>query len=229
MIAFLIRGLTGFGSGLLMVPLLLLFLDMKLVVPTAVLLAVLCGIFLLLTFQTRKWIIKDVLFMMIPGAIVGVILGTYVLAAYKSDILKRLFGLFLFGYALKMLFGGTREGRELKNYVGLIAGLIGGCLGGMFGTGGPPVIIYLSGKIKDKRVFRATLIFYFLIANAWQLVTYSYTRLINWDVLRFAMYLIPAFIIGNLIGSVLHVRINQVLFNRVVALVLLTTGIFLIF
>lgn len=227
-IAFLIRGLTGFGSGLLMVPLLLLFLDMRLVVPTAVSLAVLCGIFLISTFQTRKWVRKDVLLMMIAGVAIGTPLGAYVLASYKSSLLKRLFGLFLSAYALKMLFGGSGKDREIKNYVGLIAGFLGGCLGGMFGTGGPPVIIYLNRKIKDKRAFRATLILYFLVANTWQFVIFCYARLINGEVLKFVLYLVPAFIIGNLVGSILHIKVNQVLFNRIVALVLLITGVFLI-
>lgn len=232
--AFMIRGLTGFGSGLLMVPMLLLLFDlmgltesMRLVVPTAASLAVLCGIFLFSTFQTRKWVRKDVLLMMIAGAAVGVPLGTYILASFGSALLKHLFGLFLIVYALKTLFERKGEHREIKNYVGLIAGFLGGCLGGMFGTGGPPVVIYLKKKIEDKRAFRATLILYFLAANSWQCATLCYARLINGDVIRFVLYLLPAFVIGNLIGAVLHIKINQVLFNRVVALVLLISGIFL--
>jgi uncharacterized membrane protein YfcA len=225
--AFLIRGLTGFGSGLLMVPLLFLFLDTKLVVPTAASLAVLCGIFLISTFQTRKWVRKDVLLMMILGVLVGMPVGTYVLASCRSSLLKCLFGVFLSGYALKMLFGGKGKDKDIKNYVGLIAGFLGGCLGGMFGTGGPPIVIYLNRKIKDKRTFRATLILYFLVANTWQFMTQCYAGLITREVLKFIAYLLPAFIIGNLVGSILHIKINQVLFNRIVALVLLTTGVFL--
>lgn len=218
-----------------MVPSLLLLFELtgmadsiKLVVPTAASLAILSGIILITTFRTRDWIRKDVLFMMIIGVIIGIPLGTYVLASCKSDILKRLFGLFLSAYALKMLFAGKSKSRELNNYVGLVAGFLGGCLGGMFGTGGPPVIIYLNSKISDKRTFRATIVLYFLVSNTWQGVTLCCARLINIDVLKFVLYMLPAFIIGNLVGSLLHIKINQVLFNRIVALVLLTTGIFLV-
>ena len=218
-----------------MVPMLLLLFDlmgltesMRLVVPTAASLAVLSGIFLISTFRTRKWIRKDILLLMIAGVAIGMPLGTYVLASFESSLLKRLFGLFLAGYALKMLIGWKVSGkREPRNHVGLIAGFLGGCLGGMFGTGGPPVIIYLNRKIEDKRAFRATLVLYFLAANSWQCATLCYARLINGEVLKFVLYLLPAFIIGNLIGSVLHIKINQVLFHRIVALVLLIAGIFL--
>ena len=218
-----------------MVPMLLLLFDMtgqansiKLVVPTAVTLAVLSGIMLLLTFRTRKWVRKDVLLVMVIGVAIGTPIGVYVLASSESDLLKRLFGAFLSGYALKMLLGWHGKGREPKNYMGLVAGFLGGCLGGMFGAGGPPVIIYLNRKIEDKRAFRATLILYFLVGNSWQFAMLCFARLVNRGTLRFALYLLPAFVIGNVIGAVLHIKINQVLFDRVVALVLLTTGIFLI-
>ncbi len=200
---------------------------MRLVVPTAASLAVPSGIILISTFRTRKWVRKDVLLMMIAGVVVGMPLGTYVLASVESDLLKRLFGLFLMGYALKTLFWRKGTVRETRNYSGLIAGFLGGCSGGMFGAGAPPVIIYLNRKIADKQAFRATLILYFLVANSWQCATLFYIRLINADVLRFVLYMLPAFIIGNLIGSVLHIKTNQALFDKIVALVLLVAGLFL--
>ncbi|MBD3183061.1 TSUP family transporter [Candidatus Poribacteria bacterium] len=234
-IAFLVRGLAGFGSGLLMVPSLLLLLDimgfsevMRLVVPTANILAVLSSILLLFTFRTREWIRKDVLLMMIAGAVVGSILGVYVLASYSSDILKKFMGLFLCFYALRMLFTKKKDKKEISNRWGLLAGFLGGSIGGMFGTGGPPVIIYLSRQIKDKRMFRATLLMYFLVVNAWQCATFCCVRLVNWDVIKFVLFLIPAFILGNIIGSVLHIKINQKLFNIAVASILLLSGIFLV-
>ena len=167
--------------------------------------------------------------MLIVGVAVGMPLGAYVLSSYGGDLLKKLFGLFISAYALKMLFVNKKgKRREIKNYVGLIAGLVGGCLGGMFGTGGPPVIIYLNRKIEDKRAFRATITLYFLVANSWQYIIYCYTSLVNGAVLRFTLYLLPAFVVGSLAGSFLHIKINETLFNKIVALVLLVTGVFLV-
>jgi hypothetical protein len=222
--AFTLRGLTGFGSGLFMVPILLLFLDMKLVVPTSATFTMLCGFILLTTFQTRKWIRKDVLPMLIGGAIIGTIAGTYVLTSFKSDSLKKLFGVFIIAYALKMLLWNRTNDKEPKNFIGIIAGFFGGLLGGLFSTGGPPVVIYLNKKTCDRRIFRATIIFYFLVVNSWQFAVYCYTGLITLNVLKFILCLLPAFVLGNLIGSFLHVKINDVLFNRIVGVVLLITG-----
>jgi len=212
-----------------MVPILLLFLDMKLVVPTSATFTMLCGFILLTTFQTRKWIRKDVLPTLISGAIIGTVVGTYMLASFKSDILKKLFGVFIIAYALKMLFWNKTNVKEPKNYIGIIAGFFGGTLGGLFSTGGPPVVIYLNKKTCDRRIFRATIIFYFLIVNSWQFAVYCYTGLITTDVLKFILYLLPAFVAGNLIGAFLHVKLNDVLFNRIVAIILLITGTSILF
>jgi uncharacterized membrane protein YfcA len=225
MLAFVIRGLTGFGSGLLMVPLMILFLDMKLVVSVAAVFAIPSGIMLILTFKTWHWLRKDILPVLIGGAIVGTIIGAYILASYKSDILKKIFGLFLVGYALKTLFWKRTSLKKPNRYIGILAGFLGGGLGGLFSTGGPPVVIYLNSIINDKRIFRATILFYLLVINSWQFVTYIYYGLITVDVLKFSLYLFPAFIIGNLTGALIHIKINDLLFNRIVAIILLVTGI----
>lgn len=207
-----------------MVPIMLLFLDMKLVVAVSAIQTMLCGYLLFFTFQTRKWLRKDILPMLIIGAIIGTVIGTYMLASYKSDILKKILGIFIMAYALKMLFWNKKTDKKLKSYIGIVAGFLGGLFGGLFSTGGPPVIVYLDNVINDKKVFRATIIFYFLVVNTWQFALYCYKGLINMDVIRFALYLMPAFIMGNLIGSFLHIKINDVLFNRIIAIVLLVTG-----
>ncbi|MEW6410754.1 MAG: sulfite exporter TauE/SafE family protein [Nitrospirota bacterium] len=229
--AFFVRGLTGFGSGPLMVAPLILLLDIKIVVPTAAILAVLTGILLLSTFQTIKWVRKDVLLILIPTYMIGIVLGTYVLVSFKSSLLKTLLGLFIAGYALKILFWDkeVKEVKELKNYVGVIAGLLSGITGGLFGAGGPPVVVYLARKLRDKNALRATLVFLFFLMDIWRVILFAYAGLINVDILKFSLYLLPAFIIGNLSGSFVHIKVNQALFYRIIALVLLIIAIFLIF
>lgn len=230
-VAFLVRGLTGFGSGPIMVSALLLFLDMKLVAPTAAILAVLTGFLLVTTFQTRKWIRYDILLILVPAYMVGIIVGTYGLVFLKSGLVKTLFGIFITAYALKILFWDKKEkkAKEVRNYVGVISGFFGGITGGLFSSGGPPVVLYLIRKIEDKSALRATLVFLFLLMDSWRLALFAYAGLINGDILKFSLYLLPAFFIGNLAGSLLHIRINQVLFTKIVALVLVIIGLILLF
>ena len=229
MLAFIVKGLTGFGAGLLMVPLLVLFIDVKVVVPLLVAFAILANFFLLVTFQTWKWVRRDLLPQLVAGGVFGTVLGTFILASYRSELLEKLCGVFIFGYALYRLWNRGERGDDLRHYMGLVAGFTSGVIGGMFGTGGPPVVIYLGYKLVDKRTFRSTLTGFFLIMDVWQMATLRYAGLMDREVFVFIVYLLPAFVVGNLLGSVLHIRIDQAMFDRIVALVLMVAGLFLIF
>ena len=233
--AFMVRGLTGFGSGPVMVPLLLFFIDIKIVVPVAAVHAVLTGCLLLFTFQTRKFVRKDLFYILIPGGIVGTVAGSYILTSFRSDILKILFGLFVIAFSLHDLFLEAKrtvvakEAQEAKTYRGLFAGFLGGITGGLFASAGPPIVMYLTRKLKDKNAFRATLVLYFLVQDPWRLIAYAGTGLMSWDILKFSLVLIPAMVAGNFTGSALVQRVNQVLFRRIVSLVLLGIGVALLF
>jgi len=212
-----------------MVPLLVMFLDIKLVVPTSAVLGILSGFLLISTFHTWKWLKKKDILLLAIGGIIGSILGAYALASVKSDIIKSILGIFVAAYALKMLFWNTENTKKIKDYYGIIAGFFSGCLGGLFSTGGPPAIIYLKAKMTEKRAFRSTLILYLLITNTWQCAIYCYSSMISRDTLKFVLLLMPSFIIGNVLGSFLHIKINEILFSKIIALVLLATGISLLF
>jgi len=165
---------------------------------------------------------------MIAGAIIGVAGGTWVLASIGGEVLGKLAGLLITGYAVRMLLKNGNEGTKPGRSVGLIAGFFGGFLNGMFGTGGPPIVMYLNRCARDKQAFRATATFYFLSVGVWQLVTSAFARLADWEAVKFALYMLPAFAVGSLAGSFLHTRVAQKPFERIVALLLLSTGLLLV-
>ena len=227
-VAFLVRGLAGFGGGLIMVPLFLLYLDITLVVPASVFLNLLASILVLSTFQTLKFVRKDLLPLMIAGAIIGVVGGTWVLSSIGGEVLGKLAGLLIAGYAVRMLHKNGKESAKPPRFVGLIAGFFGGFLNGMFGTGGPPIVMYLNRCARDKQAFRATATFYFLSVGIWQLMTSAFAGVADWEAIRFALYMLPAFAVGSVAGSFLHTRVAQKPFERIVALLLLSMGILLV-
>ncbi|HID94827.1 MAG TPA: sulfite exporter TauE/SafE family protein [Candidatus Latescibacteria bacterium] len=226
--AFIVLGMTGFGSGLIMVPLLLLFLDIKLVVPVSRVLGVLCVGYL--TVRLWREIRRDLLLPVLVGSLFGTVLGTYVLASYDSTLLRKVFGGFVILFSVRMFFE-SRGVKSLKlgRRAGFLAGMISGWTASAFGTAGPPAVIYYNYTIRRKNVFRATLITYFFLGSIWGLVVYGWAGLITMEVIRFTLYLLPAFVAGAALGFRLHGQVNEALFRRVVAAVLLITAGFLIF
>lgn len=207
-----------------MLPLLMLFLDPKLVIPASCLL----GTVAVLSLVVKLWkqAKKELLLTLLIGNFIGVIIGTYGLVVLKSDLIRRVFAVLVALFAVQMFFERLYLSKpRLPNIVGVLAGWLGGLVGSLFGMGGPPVVWYLNRQTPDKSEFRATLISYFAFSTPWMLIVYGYADLFTGEVITFALYMLPAVIAGIIVGHLLHLRISKVLFQRVVALILLVTSI----
>jgi uncharacterized membrane protein YfcA len=222
-----IKGFIGFASALFAIPLLALFLDLKFVVPAFLMFDLISG--LILTIQTRRFIDKGSFILILSGLFIGTALGTYFLVNFGSESLKRVFGIVVILFALKILIWDNEEVRKCVNKIWApVSGIAGGCTGAMFGLNGPPMVLYLTHRPIDKQVFRATLYGLFFVDACYRLILYSFTGLITFDVMRFALYLTPFLIIGLVLGSRLHAKTDEKTFKKIIASILVITGVFLV-
>jgi uncharacterized membrane protein YfcA len=226
-LAFLNRALTGFGSALISVPLLALLFDLKFVVPLESVLEV--GFTVLLISKVSPKIHKNTLLPLIGGAVLGTLLGTYFLRTLGNPLLKRGLGAFILLFALYYMREG-RRGRErnLSAHWGILAGAGGGILGGLFGTSGPPYVAYLAYKLKEKDVLRASLIGIFAVDYSWRTLVFAFSGLLTADLLFFCLCLIPALVLGTILGHKIHVRVTEGQFRKIVAGILFISGILLL-
>lgn len=99
--AYFIRGITGFGSGLISVPLLALFLPLTFVVPLILLLdftaSIVIGGF---NRQHVRW--REVL-ILIPFGVIGVVVGTHLLVNMPQTPMLIALSIFVFLFAMKSL------------------------------------------------------------------------------------------------------------------------------
>jgi uncharacterized membrane protein YfcA len=222
-----IKGLSGFASALFAIPLLALFLDIKFVVPVFLLFDFISGI--ILTIQNRKFIDRGEAFLLLSGLVIGTGIGTYFLVSFGNEVLKKVFGIMVILFALKILIlDNEKTKRQINRIWGPVSGFVGGCVGGMFGLNGPPMVLYLAHQIKNKQVFRATLYGVFFTDACYRLVLYSFSKLITIEAIKFAVYLTPFLLIGLFLGSKLHAKINENIFKKIIASILMATGVFLI-
>ena len=82
-------------------------------------------------------------------------------------------------------------------------------LGGLFGTGGPPAIIFLKSYGLDKGAFRATLLWYFLVMSFIRGGLYIHAGLLNVSILWAALWLLPASGVGTALGMWVHRRMRN--------------------
>mgnify|MGYP000038168911 FL=1 len=167
--AYFIRGITGFGSGLISVPLLALFLPLTFVVPLVLLLdftasLVIGGV----NRQHVRW--RELLILIVPS-IVGVGIGTHLLVSLPQTPMLVGLAIFVLLFAIKSLLN-IHGDKPISQAWAVPAALTGGTVGGLFGTGGPPYVIYLSHRIRDKSVLRATLSALFFVEGLTRIITF---------------------------------------------------------
>ena len=122
----------------------------------------------------------------------------------------------------------TRERDRTMRYLAPLSGFLGGALGAMFSVNGPPIIIYLSHVLEEKQAFRATLYGIFFADACYKLVLFTANGLLNGRVLGFALLMAPFLVAGTLAGAWLQKYMDQALFRKVVAAILVVTGVTLL-
>lgn len=215
------QGFTGFGSMLVALPLLTLFMDIKTVIPLVCLFALVINIIVLV--QIHEHILWGKVRILLVAAVPGIISGVYVLKTVPALFLETAIGLVLVGFGLQRFFAQTPK-REIADYWGWLFGFLSGVLGGSIGAGGPPVIIYTSLQPWGKYSVKSTLIAYFLVSSVVISSTHAVNRLITDHVLESFIKGIPVLIAGVIAGSWLFGRVDSGSYRKVLYVILILLG-----
>ena len=86
-------------------------------------------------------------------------------------------------------------------------GIVGGVMGALFGVGGPPYAIYLTGRLRDPSRFRATMSAMVVASVGMRIAVFAVIGLIVRDTLIAFALLFPFACLGLWGGQRLHGRI----------------------
>lgn len=227
LLAYFIRGITGFGSGLISVPLLALFLPLKFVVPLILLLdftaSIVIGGF---TFQHVKW---NEIGILIPFGIVGVLLGTQLLVELPAEPMLLALAGFVLVFAVRHLLDIHGE-EPASRYWAIPASLTGGMVGALFGTGGPPYVIYLSHRIRDKSELRASFSALFFTEGLIRIVSFTMAGLLLGASVWVSYLAALPLVLGALyLGGRAHLGLGAPQMARLIGVLLLVSSVSLLF
>lgn len=229
LVALFVRGFSGFGAALVMMPILLLFLDVKTAVVAVALTQVPVGFFV--AYHSRSAIDRSSLTRLLPPSLLGIMVGLFALVTVDSDLLKRVFGVITVFFAIRIMLALSHKDTGQRKWpakVGFLAGALGGVFGGIFGTSGPPVVVYLEQQIPSKEILRATLLAYFLAVDGLRLVSYALSGLVTRQAVGTGMVMIPAALIGAYWGTRLNARVDERTFRVAVGTLLFVAGVLLV-
>ncbi|GBE03564.1 sulfite exporter TauE/SafE [bacterium BMS3Abin09] len=225
LIAGFIQGLSGFGSALLAMPLLTIFIDVKVAVPLCILNSLLITSYL--SFKLKDYMEMKKILPLIIGSLPGIYLGIVFLKSMESNLIKMLLGIMIILYCIYS-FSSHPGPRKLHRAWAYIAGFGSGFIGTAFSAGGPPSIIYttLTGWSKDH--IKATLTGFYLVGNIIIVIAHAASGLTNTLVLKYFLASALFVISGVYLGSRVYDRTDTEGYMKIILVILMLLGIMMI-
>lgn len=226
LLATLIRSTFGFGEALVAVPLLALRLPIQVAAPLAVLVSILIAALII----AQDW--RHIHFRSASGLVLttfaGIPLGIWMLTSTPESTVKRILAIIIIGFSIySLLRPPLRTSRHPVPWM-LGCGFVAGILGGAYGMNGPPLVLYGAMRGWSPQQFRATLQGYFFPASLVGLLFYWMKGLWTPSVTRYFLLSLPVVLIATLMGKVLHHRLSNGPFFRLVYLGLIGIGLVLL-
>jgi len=193
-----VNGITGFGASMVAMPLLTLFMDIRLAVPACSLMVVVVSIEQGLRYRGHTdWRrIRPVLVGSLPGAFIGFL----VLRHLPPQHLMAALGVFLIVYAIWGLFLEGGKTRKIGTVWGYAAGFLATMFGAAFSFNGPPLAVYTSLSGWGKAVSKAGLAMTFIVTSSLMVLAQVVAGAHNAATLTALLYGTPGALIGSWLG-----------------------------
>ena len=223
----LVTGLSGFAFGLVAASIWLYIL-------TPLQTATLIIAFGLIVQGYSVWKLRRALdwrklWPFIAGAAIGVPLGVSILGSANPAYVRAGIGVFLILYSLYALLRPSLP--PVKGGAGADAavGFANGVLGGITGLAGILVVIWggLRGWPKDQQraVFQPVAVAIFAMSAFWL----GFKGAVSADTIRLFLFGLPVLLAGTWLGMKLYGRLDEAAFRKVVLMLLLASGVVLLF
>ena len=198
-----VRGLTGFGMAILLVPILALALSPVHAVLLTNFLSVFIGLSeirrLLRNAEKSAWIIIALVAVTTP-------LGLYALSLTTPAIARVVIAFIALSAFVAILLprrGAMDHHPATTGGVGILSGL----MTGYAGMPGPPVVPYYVGRDIARETAKASMLLIFTCASSAGLVSGAALGVLQWNLALLAALLFPAVLVGNRLGDRLSGRI----------------------
>ena len=225
LLAGFIQGLSGFGSVLLSLPLLVLLLDVRTAIPLVALYGLVLALFLMVQLR-EHWDWKK-LYPLCLSCIPGAPVGVWLLNLMNAQFIQWMVGVFLIVFALYSLFLKP-DARVTGTGWAYLTGFVAGCLGGAISASGPPVIVYTSLQPWSKDQIKMTLQGFFVISGIVVVFFQALGGLVTGTVLWYFLVTLPLLLAGTWAGSLLYGRIREAVYRKLLLVLLALLGLFMI-
>lgn len=230
-----VQSATGFGFGLIVVSTFLIMLDSIAAIQIVIIITLIMSCVHLPKLKglapthLLKWLSL--------GCTIGFPLGILMYSQLNLDTIKMVVAILIVLISLQSgwhMFHKSRnqtapDNRPQKPSRLIGVGVASGVMASAMAMPGPAVMLYLSRTALGKDEIRATIISFFVFSYAGALVLQAALVGIENQTWLTAAILTPAALIGVIAGHLISKKINQQFFKGLVLMILLMTGLFMLY
>ncbi len=219
----------GGGIGILTGPMLALFFDAKIAVGRMLPLLLLCDCIALIPYW-KQWDLANIR-NLLPGGVLGIVLGSFALSAIDGPTLARLIGALAIVFSLLQyarLWLKRDEAVEPRFWHGFLCGLATGFVSTLSHVGGLLTSMYLlMQRMESRRFVATTTLFYFWI-NLLKVPVFWWVGMLDDQTLIDDAPFAPVVIVGVVIGVALNRRVPDAWFGHIIQASVLVIGVYLL-
>lgn len=217
-------GFAGLGAA--SVPLLALVMDP--VRAAAMLLPILIAQDAVSVWSFRKEFDARTLKLMLPGSIVGILIGWWFASNVPADAVRGLVGLIALLFGLNRLLAphglSVRIAGPLPEWVGMFWGGVAGFTSHVAHAGGPPFQVWALTRNFPHTVFIGTSSIFFATLNILKVPAYAALGQFTWANMQLTLVFLPIALVSTVAGVVLVRRIAPERFHLVINLLMVGVG-----
>lgn len=221
--AFFVKGITGFGSTLVIAPLFSFVVSNKFTTPVDLLISIPTNLYLV--WKNRKSINLKTVVPLSIMLLAGVVPGIMFLKAGNDILLKSILGVVIMALGIEMLYRKPqKQGSAKPNKMMLAAvGLVSGVLAGMYGISAI-LVAYISRTSEDRSQFRGNICSLFLVDNIFRLFWYSAAGIMTIEIVKFTLFIMPAVVLGMYIGTRVDMGLKEETVRKATIYLLIVSG-----
>ena len=226
----IIQCVTGFAGTVLAMPFSILLVGYDVAKPILNLLGLLASVYVVIV--CRRSIRKKELLKMAGFMLVGAAAGTVLKRYFTGDpsLLYKTLGVLVILFAVMnaVKFYRHKEDRELPPAVSIPLLLTAGVVHGMFVCGGPLLVTYAGGRLRDKDAFRGTLSAVWILLNGALFAADIYGGYFTMPTVRLSLVSAAVLAAALVIGNFVCKKLSRELFLQITYVLMLVSGISLL-
>ncbi len=216
------QSLTGFGFGLVAVPLLTLVISPKLAPP----IVLIDGMVLNLLILRRAYpaVQPNLICLLVLAGSLGGPIGTCILAHWDVSSLRIYIGVMtcLTGF---FFLKGFRKEIKNEHLASAPIGFVSGIMSGSINMGGPPVILFFANQNVPRQVFRANIVAYFFTLQVMAVPFLLTNGIMTTHAFTAGVIMLPALIIGGLAGASFADNVDDLVVRRITLVIVTFAGV----